>query len=101
MISRSSLARCQRVGQIAVGQNHEKFFSAIAANAIVYAELRPQPPADFAERLIAKKMAERIIDVFEMVDVAENHSYRLALPARSLQFPLEHGRESLRDSSSR
>src|SRR5208282_929629 len=81
----------QSAGQFTVGQYHKEFLSAIAANAVVDADLRAQAAADFAEGLIAKKMAEGVVHVLEMVDVAKNHCDRLALAARSLQFALEHG----------
>ncbi len=62
----------QRIGQITVGQNQKKFFSAIAADTVVDAELRAQAHGDFAESLIAKKMAECVVHVLEMIDVAQD-----------------------------
>jgi hypothetical protein len=88
----------QSIGQITVGENQKKFLSAISANTVVNAELRAQSPADFPERLIAKKMAEGVVHTLETVDVAKDHSHRLVLPARA-PIPAEAWRESLHDSS--
>ena len=81
----------QSVGQIAVGENQKKFLSAVSADTVVDSELFAQPPRDFPERLIAKKMAEGVVHALEMVDVTKDHSHGLVLPACSLQFPQEHG----------
>src|SRR3984885_12482256 len=79
------------VGQIAVGQNHEKFFSAIAAHAVVNAKLFAQAASDFAQRFIAEEVTERVVYIFEVIDVAENHAHGRALAAGSLQLAAQHG----------
>ena len=74
------------------GGNHGEFVAAEPRDEIVAAQRVRQPQRDVADQLVADRMAERIVDVLEMVEVDVEHRGRRAAALRRRRSPLRAAR---------
>ena len=92
----SSMMRMASAGvsgtAVAVAVKDDEFVPAPARDQIARADDRPQPARDVGQQLVARAMAEAVIDLFEIVEVEEHHGQAVGRPARvggQCEFVLE------------
>src|SRR5690606_25898478 len=74
---------------IAARKHAQKFVAAIAADEIVFAELRPKRGATLAQHGVSGRMAERIVDRFEPVEINHDDRQRATLMPRAIELAPE------------
>src|SRR5262245_46922867 len=70
-------------------QDDSKFLSAVASEDDFLAQRSFHQAGDLAQYLIARKMAEFIIDSLEVINVEEDQAQRPAITYRPLQFTIQ------------
>ena len=59
-------------GALDLRQHHDELVAAHAADGVHHAQLLDQPLGDFLEHQVARRVAERVVDVLEAVQVDEH-----------------------------
>jgi hypothetical protein len=66
-------------------QEHCEFVAAHARDRILFAQRSLQPRGDRLEQLVAGRMAQRVVDDFEAIEVEKHHRQRMLHPPRVRQ----------------
>ncbi len=82
-----------RIGEICA--EHHELVATEPAGEIRPPEHRLQPHRGGGEQLVAGRVAERVVDLLEVVEVDEQHRERGVAPARREQLPFERLEEQL------
>src|SRR5579859_11373 len=65
--------------RVTTGKQDQEFFASDSPRDIVDADGRKNPQRGLAQYIVSRLLPQRIIDVFETVEVNENQAKRLAL----------------------
>ncbi len=76
------------VPQLIAAQQHGELVAAKARDRVGSPEYRLQARRDFAQKLIPRRVAERVVDLLEAVEVEQHHRDRLPFAFRSPQRQL-------------
>ena len=68
---------------------HHELVAAEAGHEIFRPQHGAQAIGDGAEQVVAARMAQRVVDLLELIEVDEQQRREMALPVRHLQQPLD------------
>ena len=70
---------CQRRDPVDVLAHDEEFVASEARHRVARPHRHPQPAADLDERVVARRVAVRVVDLLEVVEIDEQHGGRTAV----------------------
>ena len=76
-------------GAVRFGQQHNEFVTALTCHRIVFTQASGEPQRGFAQQCVAGMVAERIVDIFEAVQIDKQHRQRFAFAVRGGQHLLQ------------
>ena len=75
----------------AIGQHHCKFFPAIARHGVFGAHTGIQAFGNRLQHEVARRVAMRVVDFLEMIDIQHQQQRRFARACHHVDFPLQRG----------
>ena len=69
-------------------EQYGEFLASHAAHDVLSAQYLAQGLAEAAQQLVASRMAEAVVDLFEMVEIQHQNGEGLAILAATLQYSL-------------